>query len=492
MAGGEGGFSTKPMGFDKTEVNDYIAKLNQRMKEIEADKKVNDEKTQTALKKAQDADKTIKAVKAEYDRKVSELELQVKTDKKNMDSLTMQIDDLKRKLKLKTAGDASSVKVSERKAAEIIEKANATANDIVKKANKTAKDTVEEAKSTAHQILSDVQGVSGGISSANADEFMRVLAEFMDKVTKGVNEVNSKASELLGTQAAEPIELPDFSNISAPQAKVPNSESVSAVTESADSKKKSALDADVFAELDEPSVIDEELEEFVSEVQPLEDPNKATGAVVLDEFDLSESVNLEDFNEPVTEVKPISQQKRGKADLSDDFETQILAQTANSSSLRRDMGDEMFAAVKQQEEQFAVKPTKSVADFDMDDAAEDEDPLSAMLKQAELTFGSGANASEKADEKPNNTVEEAPKPETKEDDSNPWAALQNELLAMEKSGNLGSADDEEIGLGTETEDPVAPSADDSSIWDFGSDSIGSSNDDNDMSMSEDLFGSFDL
>ena len=34
MAGGEVGFSVKPMGFDKKEVNDYIANLNQRMKEI--------------------------------------------------------------------------------------------------------------------------------------------------------------------------------------------------------------------------------------------------------------------------------------------------------------------------------------------------------------------------------------------------------------------------------------------------------------------------
>ena len=53
MAGGEGGFSTKAMGFDKKEVNEYIANLNQRMKEIEADKKANDEKTQKALKTAQ-------------------------------------------------------------------------------------------------------------------------------------------------------------------------------------------------------------------------------------------------------------------------------------------------------------------------------------------------------------------------------------------------------------------------------------------------------
>ena len=33
----DGGFSTKPMGFDKNEVNEYISSLRKRMNEIEAE-----------------------------------------------------------------------------------------------------------------------------------------------------------------------------------------------------------------------------------------------------------------------------------------------------------------------------------------------------------------------------------------------------------------------------------------------------------------------
>ena len=60
MAVGDGGFSTKPMGFDKNEVNEYISNLRKRMNEIEAEKKLNDEKTEAALKQAESADERVK------------------------------------------------------------------------------------------------------------------------------------------------------------------------------------------------------------------------------------------------------------------------------------------------------------------------------------------------------------------------------------------------------------------------------------------------
>ena len=43
----DGGFSTKPMGFDKNEVNEYISSLRKRMNEIEAEKKENDNQKMT-------------------------------------------------------------------------------------------------------------------------------------------------------------------------------------------------------------------------------------------------------------------------------------------------------------------------------------------------------------------------------------------------------------------------------------------------------------
>lgn len=483
MAGGEGGFSTKAMGFDKKEVNDYIANLNQRMKEIEAEKKANDEKTQKALKAAQDADAQIKAAKEEGAKKIADLELQLKTERRNEENLLIQIDDLKRKLKQGggSAGSAGS-KDADKKAEAIIANANATAKSIVDKANATARDTVEKAKAAANQMIAQAQGAGGGgVDPATMDEFMKVLGSFAEKMSSGLNEVNKKASELLGAKAAAPVTVPDFSNISAPQAASPAAET----PKSAKASKSAAVSEDLFAMLEEDDTTEtniEEEDEMITEVLPLDDPSNAPGAVVLDEFDLSGS-NLDiDLDAPVTEVKPINNKNKGKADLSDDFEKQILAQTANSAMLREELDEEILSAVKQQQEHFAVKPSEEkVGDLSMD-APEDEDPLAAMLRQAELTFGGAAGAS-------NDDIEESePEPESQSADSaNPWAALQNELMAMEKSGDLGSSDIES-DTGSSASEPVAPNADDSAIWDFGSTNMSSDEDDDDMSS--DLFGNF--
>ena len=145
----------------------------------------------------------------------------------------------------------------------------------------------------------------------------------------------------------------------------------------------------------------------------------------------------------------------------------------------------MLAAVKQQEESFAVKPTDTgMNDFSMD-SSEDDDPLSAMLKQAELTFGNGGGDlsfdSDDSESENNSAAADA--------SANPWAALQDELFAMEKSGDLGSSDIEGGDSSSSASDPAVPNADDSAIWDFG-DGGSSSSDDDDMGMSSDLFGSF--
>lgn len=487
MAGGEGGFSTKAMGFDKKEVNDYIANLNQRMKEIEAEKKTNDEKTQAALKKAQDADKTIKSIKDESDKKIADLELQLKTERRNEENLLIQLDELKRKLKNKDSGAAAagggSTKAAEAKSAEIIAKANATAKDIVEKANATARDTVEKAKATATRMVSQASGsaAGGGVNTAGLDEFMKVLSAFADNVTNGVNEVNSKASELLNMPAAEPVTVPDFSDIAAPQAEAPRAETPKAKPASKKAAKAAETSDDLFALLEEddnPSSSDDDFDDMVTEVQPLDDPSNAPGAVVLDEFDLSQPMDL-DFDEPVSEVAPINTKKQGKPDLSDDFEKQILAQTANSSSLKNVVDEELLEAVKLQEEQFSVKPTEeSLGDLDMD-AAEDDDPLAAMLRQAEIAFGGSSGSS--VPEEESGAAEDSGSGE-----DNPWAALQNELMAMEKSGDLTESDSSsDIETSTDTS---VPDADDSTIWDFGDG--GSASDDDDMGMSSDLFGSF--
>lgn len=482
MAGGEGGFSTKAMGFDKKEVNDYIANLNQRMKEIEAEKKTNDEKTQKALKAAQDADAKIKAVKDENAKKIADLELQLKTERRNEENLLIQIDDLKRKLK-QGGGAAAGNKNAEA----AIANANATAKSIIDKANATAKETVEKAKAAANQMIAQAQasGGSGGVDPEKLDAFMKVLNNFAAQMTGGLNDVNKKASELLGAKAAAPVAVPDFSNITAPQADAPKA--AAPAPAKAAKTTKPDVDDDMFSMLDdeEPATDDNIFDDMVTEVQPLDDPSTAPGAVVLDEFDLPTGSMDLDIDTPVTEVKPINNKKQGKADLSDDFEKQMLAQTANSSALREELDDVMLAAVKQQEEHFAVKPTDNgMDDFSMD-SPEDEDPLAAMLKQAELTFGGGGD--DISFDSDSSEPEESSA--ASDNSANPWAALQDELFAMEKSGDLGGSEIEGGDSSSSASGPAVPNADDSAIWDFGDDSS-SSSDDDDMGMSSDLFGSF--
>ena len=482
---GDGGFSTKPMGFDKKEVNDYIANLNQRMKEIEAEKRANDEKTQKALKTAHDAEAQIKAAKDEGAKKIADLELQLKTERRNEENLLIQIDDLKRKLKQGGGSAGGKGGNADKQAEEIIAKANATAKSIVDKANATAKETVDKAKAAANQMISQAQSAGGGgVDPASLDAFMKVLSGFAEKMTSGLNDVNKKASELLGAKAAAPVSVPDFSDITAPQAEAP----AAAVSKSAKASAPAAVSDDLFAMLEEDDAPEASIEEeydTVTEVQPLDDPANAPGAVVLDEFDLSESKNFDlDLDAPVSEVKPINNKNKGKADLSDEFEKQILAQTANSAMLREELDEEILSAVKQQQEHFAVQPNEEkVGDLSMD-SAEDEDPLTAMLKQAELTFGGAAPSASNDEPKESESEPES----ASADSANPWAALQNELLAMEKSGDLGSTDIES-DTGSAAVDPVVPNTDDSNIWDFGSTDMGSGDDD-DMGMSSDMFGGF--
>lgn len=494
MAGGEGGFSTKPMGFDRNEVNDYIAKINREMKELRAEKEQNDEKTRKAQKLADEAEAKIKAARADGEKKVSELELQLKTEKKNAENLIDQIDDLKRKLKAKGTSDAGSAKAAEKQAKEIVAKANATAADIVAKANAAAKDTVEKAKAAAKQMVESAGTAgAGGADPEAVNELLGIIGDFVSRVTSGANDLKTKANGLLKAEKSErqAVTVPDFTVIKAPQAEVPASAEASApakVSSPPQKASESPLD-DIFAALEEDGTetADNDDLEMITEIQPLDDPSTAPGAVILEEFDLSQPMSIDELDEPVDEVKPINAKKRGAADLSAEFEKQILAQTANSSSLRAEMDDDMYAAVKQQEELFAVKPSdENIANFEMDAPADDVTTMDDLLKQAELAFG-GASAGETSD-KDDGAAEDTSSSKSGSGD-NMWAELQNELWAMEKTGNLGGSDDGGNDAGMNSfDDPSTPDTDNSDIWDLGLGDDDNSGGDDDMSMGSDIFG----
>ena len=473
---GEGGFSTKPMGFDKNEVNEYISNLRKTMKEMEAEKRANDEKTAAAVKTAEEAENRIKAAEQQGADKIAELELQVKTERRNAESLTIQIDELKRKLKHQpaAAGGNADTSAAQKQSADIIARANKTAQDIVEKAKKTAQDIISNAQGAA--------GAAGAQSSANVDAFMSVLKGCLDSIAGSCGELGKKASELLGASSAPvTVHMPDFSNISAPRAAEP----------AVSSEPEMSLSGNLFDNMDD-SADDDMMSAFGTEdVAPMNP--KAPKAEIVEGFDLS-NAGTPTADEPVDTVAPIDTDNVGKAEFNNDFMKDLIAQTVPSSALGNDVDDDLLAAVKEEEAKYAVQPSDKdkELDFNMDmsdnsadNSANDDDPMAALLAQAQAAFGGGGGFDMSAPEPASE-----PEPAMGMGSSGDWADLQKQLEAMEQSGSFGDSAPESTAAEPPksiADDPKAPSADDSAIWNFGDSSSGSSDDDD---MSSDLFGSF--
>lgn len=489
---GENGFSTKAMGFDKKEVTDYISNLRKTMKELEADKKANDEKTAAAVKIAEEAEGKIRAAEQKGAEKIAELELQVKTERRNAESLTNQIDELKRKLKNHSAAAPSAGKAdtsaAQRQSAEIIERANKTARDVVEKAKKTARDIIANAQSAAN-----ASGAQGG--GANVEEFMRVLRGCLDSVTGSLNDMNKKAAELLGSAnssaPAVSAEVPDFSSVAAPQAAVPPS----APEPEIGARPEMSLSGNLFDAMDDSSD-DDMMSSFGSEdVAPINP--EAPKAEVLDSFDLSH-VHEPAVEEPVDAVAPIDTDNVGRAEFNNDFMKELIAQTVPSSALGSEVDGDLLSAVKEEEARYAVQPSDADKglDFNMDmdapaadnGAADADDPMAALLAQAQAAFGGGGSFDMS---EPEAAAEPEPASNMGMGSGGDWADLQKQLEAMEQSGSYGDSAPETAAEPPKTiaEDPKAPNADDSAIWNFGDGSGGSSDSDDD-DMSSDLFGSF--
>ena len=504
MAVGDGGFSTQMGGFNKNEVNEYISNLRKKMNELEAEMKDNDSKVKAAVKTADEAESKIQKLEKEKNDKISELELQIKTERKNSEDLLDKIDDLKRKVKNKVAGAVSgaSSEDAQKQAAEIIDKANKTARDTVAAANKTAKKTVddanktakktvdeanktarevvEKAKQTAKEIVENAQGASaaGGVSSVNLDGLMNELRGFFDKMNSGYKSIIAKAEEISSQSPAEAkaVEIPDFSGFEAPAAAAPEEAEVQ-IAEAPEAE------APVFSELEPNNDISfENIEQISSDDEPTAFDDDMMGA-------------FGNLDEPVSEVKENDTSDHSKAAFDMDFDKDLIAQTVPSSSLNAgDVDEDLLAAVRREEEKFAVQPTDGREDFDMnsmsmdDDSAADDgaEAMRRMLAEAEAAFGGGSSLEYDAD------AQQDDEPAPAASSGNPWEDLQKQLEAMEQSGNFGDsepepAEEEPAAKPSAVEDPQVPTTDDSSIWDFSSDSSSSSDDDD---MSSDIFANF--
>ena len=201
MAVGDGGFSTKPMGFDKNEVNEYISSLRKKMNEMEADKKANDQKTEEALKLAESADERVKAAEEAGEAKVAEIQALLKKEEKTTADLKREVDSLKKKLDeekqkmtdmLKSGKGVSAE--AKRAYAEIIDKANADAEEIIAAARESAKALVSEAQLRREK------------TDAKLEEFMSVLRAQIETINEGYKSIGDSASSLLGSAVA-PVTL---------------------------------------------------------------------------------------------------------------------------------------------------------------------------------------------------------------------------------------------------------------------------------------------
>ncbi|MGN0686585.1 MAG: hypothetical protein ACI4KA_00595 [Oscillospiraceae bacterium] len=546
MAVGDGGFKTVAVGgFDKNEVNTYIADLRKKMKSMEEDMRANNKKTEEALKLADEADDRIKQAEKEAEGKIAEVNKQLSVERERAAKFKDELEAMKKELESerKKMSDmlisGKGVSAEAQKAyTEVIDKANADAADIIAKANEKAAAVIAQAA----EQRADMQSRAG--------EFLETLKQQLDTITNGYKAVSGCAAGLLGTELApiEPVELPEVAAVPA----APAAPAAPAVEEAA--AEEPAEEAAPEPPVEEPAVEEapaEAAEEPAAEEVSVEEPaaevpevpevsaqndggmpdaapdgefatfddawggnelaqtiynNEKENAVPLvnpnqknlfgdDLFKGDDSIKVEELTgefepepgeEIVEEIKPLDTDNVGKVDYNDNFDNDLLSQTMPSGSIN-DVSESMLDALKAAEAAFAVQP--SITELDMDEpdeqpAESSEDDLMKALREAEEALNSMAPpASVSMDEDESAACEPVV-----DNSSNPWADLQKQLEAMEQSGAVSAepAAEEPEPVAMAPADPAAPSADDSSIWDFGSTGGDSSDDD----MSGDMFGGF--
>lgn len=525
MAVGDGGFSTKPMGFDKNEVNEYISNLRKRMQEIEAEKKANDEKTEAALKQAESADERVKAAEQAGEEKAAQLQLELSAAQRGAENLNSQIESLKSQLeteKKKLSDMLRSGKGIDSEAkkayAEVMSKADEDAKEIIAKAENTAADIIEKAKQQAAQtkemtseLLETLRAqieVIGGSYKAISQCAADVLAINNVEISTQLPEV--PAMPAAKPVAAEPVKAETPTETKKEETTAQMSQAETAPTAEEIPPAETAQAAESSAEMDVAKPDDSGLASFDEDVwggsalaaQSIYDEAKERQGIPLlnpdrdeslkafgvqheeekhEDIDLNEAFANMQEEEPVDDVKPMDNDEHAKAAFDSGFSNDLLAQTMTSANLGSDADEDLLAAIKAQEEKFAIKPHETVDDLDMGDGvSDDEFDFMKTLENAEKKLQSlGGGSAEIAPEQPKMADLGA---------SSPWDDMQKELDALEKSGAFNSSEEEFEQ--PESETPAAPSADDSSIWNFGTESAAESTSDDDMMSSD--FGGFGL
>ncbi len=451
------GFGTSPMGFNKQEVNEYIASLSKRMSELEAEKKEIEKKYESVKKVVDGSDEKIKQIEFASKERIDQLEAQVKTERKNSEDLIDQIDELKRKLKNAgvsvniPAGKSDGTSAARQRASEIIEDAEKTAKETVAKANKTASEVVEKAKKTAAEIM----GSAGGAGkSVDLSGFMAKLRKFANSVNAGCKELMDSASEISEGQSETSFEMPDFSDFTAPSADVPETGSFDFGGESDTSNAMDDIN-DLIASMSGDNIDDSDMSGNMNENVGGEEMDMGFGFTDTNAESTETSFGL-------------------NADVSSDD-----AEEQKASALDIDLGVDMFSsAVAEASEEMNADLTADLADtVEADDITSSDlgqssemDEMQKLLEQAEATFGGGSSEFE---EKTSDASEAVA--------GDDWSSLQNELDALEKQD--GSADESHASSDNDNKQ-----SSENDIWSLGDMDMSDTGDDDDMSS--DLFGSF--
>lgn len=541
MAVGDGGFKQVAFGFDKNEVNTYISDLRKKTKAMEDEMKASQKKAEEALKLADEADDRIKAAVKEVQDKADEIQSKLDAEERRSADLEKQLDDMKAELEKERKNMSEMLKSGKGVSAE----AQKTYTEIINKANADANDIIAEANAKADTIVADANNRCAE-TNKNTTAFLELFRTQLEAFGENYKTIAESAADMLGTSVATApvIAMPKAAAPAAvvapvvteeaaedtvkeePEEASPSEEiSLEEMLASAEKALSAAEEEEVITEIkaeepaikivasseampdisdaadgDAPASFDDvwggsELAQTIyndekKDAVPLVNPD-AKNIFGQDIFNLGDNAEADTPAETITEetideIKPLDVSDIAEASFDSGFDSQLLSQTMSSSSLGSDVDDDLLAAVKAAEETFAVKPNEpNVSELDMDEADESsapldtEDELMKALREAEEALNSLAPSENIIDETPAQTASAG---------DDPWADLQKQLEAMEQSGISGDTDMFTQAEPDEPAEPMAPSADDSSIWDFGGGS--SSDSDDDMSSDFGGFGGF--
>ncbi len=395
---------------------------------------------------------------------------------------------------------------------EIIDKANEDADVIIRKANDEAKEIIaaaEERRAAADAntqsflstIKSQIDGLTAGYKSISesAAELLGAQAaplpvvEFAAVAAAAAVAEAPKAAPTTEKPAAkeEPVEE-IIEEITAPaieepaeQPAVEEAPAMPAMEEAIeDNGEDLASFDDVWggSEIAAQTIYNSENKDAVPLVNPdaMDSFGKDIFGTGIEESDEDEEI--------VSEIQPLEEpDKQNPVDTIDGFENDLIAQTMPSSSLGANVNEDLLKAVQAAEAAFAVQPR--ITDLSMDEEEDEEistsseDDLMKALREAEEALNSmSANPSMGASMEADEVIESS---DSGSDAGDPWADLQKQFEAMEQSGNFTDdvVQDTPEAQPQPEPDPAVPTTDDSSIWDF-SDSSG------DDDMSSDMFGGF--